>query len=137
MKVSHRWLEDERVCLVRYEGEMDGDAFIEADREIFSSRTGPGLRYFFDLRSVHIRGGAESCRRYATWLSELEFDATHPGSQQVMVVDDPQDTGLTMLMAAISSPELQIQIYSTLEQACRDLGVDPSILEDHRDLIPV
>jgi len=135
MPPYHRYLEDQRLCLVRYEGRMDGDDFIEADQQIFRAVCGENVRFLFDMRTVHITGGAETARRYATWISELDLPHTHPGIRQAIVVDDPQDTGLSMLMTAISAPDLEMMIFSSLEAACHSIGVDPEILEEHRDLI--
>lgn len=137
MTPQYRHLADDRLCLVRYEGQMDGQDFIDADGEIFAAVSGKNIRFLFDLRAVHITGGAETSRRYAAWISELNLTLTHPGIQQAIVVDDPQDTGLSMLMTAISTPDLQMSIFSSIEAACHALGVDPEILEEHRDLIPV
>lgn len=137
MTHRYRWMEDEKICLVRYEGPMDGDAFIEADGEIFASTSGPGIRFLFDLRDANITGGVESARKYARWMDEIDLTTSHPDALQAMVVDDPNDTGLTMLLAAIAEPGTRIECFSTLDGACRALGIDPEILENHRDLIPV
>ena len=136
MAHRYRWIEEHKICLVRYEGTMDGHDFIAADSEVFGATRGAGVRYLFDMRDVHITGGAATARVYATWLSESNLAASNPGAQQAIVVENPEDTGLSMLMATISDPGLDFRIFSTLEGACGALDIPIEVLDEHRDLIP-
>ena len=137
MPHRYRWFEDEHVCLVRYEGEMDAEDFIQADREIFAAVRGRGIRFLFDMRDVRITGGAATARRYAEWISESDLERTHPGNRQVIVADTPGETGLSMLMSSAVDPGLDFHIYSTVEAACEALEVSMELVESNADLIPV
>lgn len=137
--MSHRfrWFEEDRVCLVRYEGEMDAEAFIEADREIFAAVRGQGIRFLFDMRDVRITGGAATARRYAEWISESDMSRTHPAARQVIIADTPGETGLSMLMNSASDAQFDFRIFSTVEAACEALGVSLELVARNTDLIPV
>lgn len=134
--IRHRFLPDERLCLVRYSGEMDAEAFIDADERVFEAARGPDIRILFDLREVQIVGGARTARRYAEWLDQLDLARTHPGLLQALLVDRPVETGIAMLMVTATQNSSSFEIFSTLEAACDFLGVPVSLVTAHRDIVP-
>ena len=135
--IRHRFLPDQRLCLVRYAGEMDAEAFIAADEQVFEAAQGPDIRILFDLRDVKIVGGSRTARRYAEWLDGLDLARTHPGLLQALLVDRPVETGIAMLMVTATQNSSSFEIFSTLEAACDFLSVPIEIVQAHRDIVPV
>lgn len=136
MPHRHRYIPEERVCFVRYEGEMTVEEIREADARVFAEARGMNLRFVFDLRAVRVVGGAVAVRDYARWLESLDLERSHPGLRQALIADRPHETGLSLLLATIARGAHGLQVFSTPEAACRSLDIRPELVAEHADLIP-
>lgn len=136
MSYKYRWLSEEKVCLVRYEGEFTLEALERADAEIYAHTRGRGVRYLFDLRDAEFQVSPAEAREYAKWLQDQRIDETHPESRNAIIASEARNAALSLIMAATSEPYMPFELFSTVEGACNALGIDLSLVEGHSDLIP-
>ena len=136
--MSHRfrWLSQEKICLVRYEGEFTLEALERADAEIYAATRGRGVRFLFDLRDAEFLVSPAEAREYAQWLQDQRIDDTHPESRNAIIATEARNAALSLIMAATSEPYVPFELFSTLEGACGALGIDPALVEHHSDVIP-
>jgi hypothetical protein len=137
--MSHRfrWLSEEKICLVRYEGEFTLETLERADAEIYAGTRGRCIRFLFDLRDAEFVVSPAEAREYASWLREQRIDETHPESRNAIIASEARNAALSLIMAATSEPYVPFELFSTVEGACSALGIDLSLVEDHTDVIPV
>ena len=134
MKFRYRWLPDEKVCFVRYEGDWDTDGFIEADTEIYAATHGDGVRFVFDARRVQLEADTDEVRKYVEWLGSLNLAETHPKQRAALVVTGAFETAIAILIENWTDEDTPFEICSTMETACEKLGIASEILESVGDL---
>jgi len=132
-----RYLPEHRFCIVRYDGSYSGEDLIAVDREVFERTAGEGVRILFDMRQTRIVGQASAVRTYRDWLQSLDLSQTHPGLKQAIVAESPVETGLALVLANTAGEAYEIEVFSTVDGACKALGVPFALAAANADLIPV
>lgn len=136
MEYRYRYLPEERVCLVRYQGSFSAERLVAADTAVFEETKGFGVRILFDMRDVELDGRPATVREYRTWMQSLDLAQTHPGLRQAIIVSRPRETGLALLLASTSGVEYGFEVFSTVEGACQALGIPLETIAAHADVIP-
>jgi hypothetical protein len=119
----YHWIELSRLLVERFEGRVRMDDIISLKlREIAAGLTEGGIRGITDMRFAQFDFGATEIRRFVDWVAE---NPSHMiDSRWGLIVDDPKETGLTMLYQQLIPISKESQVFSTLDATIDWLGLE-------------
>ena len=96
---------------------------------------GLGLRALVDLRQARARFETGQVRVFGEWMR-----AQLPGqldTRSALLASSPVETGLSLLYASDMRQIKTVEVFTTLAAALEWLGLEPELVAEHADIIPV